>query len=84
MNDTRIRIATSVTQPPCLRRSDDDDLSRYGGDGTTIWQDLVFLAGSAFSIVVLAPTLTDRTARIPLGTSLPSALTAAGGAARDQ
>jgi len=39
-----------------------------------IWQDLVFLAGSVFSIVVLAPTLKDRTARIPLGTSLPSAL----------
>ena len=39
-----------------------------------IWQDLVFLAGSVFSIVVLAPTLKDRTANVPLGTSLPSAL----------
>ncbi|UPV99258.1 hypothetical protein M0R88_12070 [Halorussus gelatinilyticus] len=38
-----------------------------------IWQDLVFLVGSVFSIVFLAPTLTDRTARVPLGTSLPSA-----------
>ena len=38
-----------------------------------IWQDLVFLAGSVFSIVFLAPTLTDHTARVPLGTSLPSA-----------
>lgn len=38
-----------------------------------IWQDLVFLAGSVFSIVILAPTLKDRTANVPLGTSLPSA-----------
>lgn len=39
-----------------------------------IWQDLVFLAGSVFSILVLAPTLKDHTANVPLGTSLPSAL----------
>ncbi|UPV73231.1 hypothetical protein M0R89_11815 [Halorussus limi] len=38
-----------------------------------MWQDLVFLVGSVFSIVFLAPTLKDHTARIPLGTSLPSA-----------
>lgn len=39
-----------------------------------MWQDLIFLAGSVFSIVVLTPTLRDSTARVPLGTSLPSAL----------
>lgn len=39
-----------------------------------IWQDLIFTAGSVFSIVVLAPTLKDKMATIPLGTSLPSAL----------
>ncbi|WP_193570007.1 MULTISPECIES: hypothetical protein [Halorussus] len=39
-----------------------------------IWQDLVFLVGSVLSIVFLAPTLRDHTARVPLGTSLPSAL----------
>ena len=39
-----------------------------------IWQDAVFLVGSVISIVFLAPTLRDHTARIPLGTSLPSAL----------
>jgi len=39
-----------------------------------MWQDLVFLAGSSFSIVVLVPTLKDRFASVPLGTSLPSAL----------
>lgn len=38
-----------------------------------IWQDLVFLVGSVFSILILTPTLKDRTANIPLGTSLPSA-----------
>ena len=38
-----------------------------------IWQELVFTVGSVFSILVLAPTLTDRMASIPLGTSLPSA-----------
>ncbi|MFC4249587.1 hypothetical protein ACFOZ7_22090 [Natribaculum luteum] len=37
-----------------------------------MWQDLVFLVGSSLSIVFLAPTLRDRTARVPLGTSLPS------------
>ena len=39
-----------------------------------IWQDLIFTLGSVFSIVVLAPTLTDRMANIPVGTSLPSAV----------
>lgn len=39
-----------------------------------IWQDFVFLAGSVFSILILAPTLKDRTANVPLGTSLPSAI----------
>lgn len=37
-----------------------------------MWQDLVFLAGNVFSLVVLAPTLRDQTANVPLGTSLPS------------
>ena len=37
-----------------------------------MWQDLVILAGSIFSIVVLTPTLTDSTASVPLETSLPS------------
>ena len=39
-----------------------------------MWQDAVFLLGSVFSIAVLAPTLRDSTARVPLGTSAPSAL----------
>lgn len=37
-----------------------------------IWQDLVFLIGSALSIVFLAPTLRDSDARVPLATSGPS------------
>lgn len=37
-----------------------------------MWQDLVFLAGSVLSIVFLAPTVRDATARIPLGSSVPS------------
>jgi hypothetical protein len=37
-----------------------------------MWQDLVFMAGSTLSIVFLAPTLRDASARVPLGTSLPS------------
>ncbi|MFC6719731.1 hypothetical protein ACFQGT_12905 [Natrialbaceae archaeon GCM10025810] len=37
-----------------------------------MWQDLVFLIGSSLSIVFLAPTLRDASARVPLGTSLPS------------
>ncbi|WP_049991340.1 hypothetical protein [Natrinema salifodinae] len=37
-----------------------------------MWQDLVFLAGSVLSIVFLAPTVRDVTARIPLGSSVPS------------
>lgn len=39
-----------------------------------MWQDFVFLAGSTFSLVVLAPTLTNRQANVPLGTSVPSSL----------
>jgi hypothetical protein len=38
-----------------------------------MWQDLVFLVGSALSIVTLAPTLRDSTARVPLATTAPSA-----------
>lgn len=37
-----------------------------------MWQDLVFMIGSGLSIVFLAPTLRDASARVPLGTSLPS------------
>ncbi|WP_049911841.1 hypothetical protein [Natrinema limicola] len=37
-----------------------------------MWQDLVFMIGSSLSIVFLAPTLRDSSARVPLGTSLPS------------
>ncbi|WP_306054578.1 hypothetical protein [Natronococcus wangiae] len=37
-----------------------------------MWQDFVFMAGSSLSIVFLAPTLRDASARVPLGTSLPS------------
>lgn len=39
-----------------------------------MWQDIIFLAGSIFSLLVLAPTLWDRTANVPLGTSFPSAI----------
>ena len=39
-----------------------------------MWQDLVFLAGSVFSMVVLVPTLRNPVANVPLGTSLPSAV----------
>lgn len=39
-----------------------------------MWQDVVFLAGSVFSILVLAPTLKDSMSHVPLGTSLPSSL----------
>ena len=38
-----------------------------------MWQDAVFLAGSVFSILVLAPTLRDSVATVPVGTSVPSA-----------
>lgn len=38
-----------------------------------IWQDMIFLAGSVFSLFVLTPTLKNSMANIPLGTSLPSA-----------
>ncbi|WP_227375762.1 hypothetical protein [Haladaptatus halobius] len=38
------------------------------------WQDLIFLAGNVFSLVVLGPTLRDEMATIPLGTTLPSAI----------
>lgn len=37
-----------------------------------MWQDLVFLAGSVLSIVFLAPTIKDTSARVPLGSSIPS------------
>lgn len=37
-----------------------------------MWQDFVFLAGSVLSIVFLAPTVRDPTARVPLGSSVPS------------
>lgn len=39
-----------------------------------LWQDLVFMLGSTFSVVVLLPTLRDAMANVPLGTSLPSAV----------
>jgi hypothetical protein len=39
-----------------------------------MWQDIVFLCGSVFSLVVLVPTLRDSMANVPLGTSLPSAV----------
>ena len=38
-----------------------------------MWQDLIFLAGSVFSLVVLVPTLRDSMASVPLGTTVPSA-----------
>lgn len=38
-----------------------------------MWQDLVFLAGSVFSLLVLVPTLRDSMASVPLGTTVPSA-----------
>lgn len=37
-----------------------------------MWQDFVFLAGSVLSIVFLAPTIRDATARVPLASSVPS------------
>ncbi|EMA37832.1 hypothetical protein [Halobiforma nitratireducens] len=37
-----------------------------------MWQDLVFLAGSTLSIVFLAPTIRNASARVPLGSSVPS------------
>lgn len=40
---------------------------------TMMWQDLVFLAGSVFSLLVLVPTLRNSMANVPLGTTLPSA-----------
>lgn len=39
-----------------------------------MWQDFVFMLGSSLSIVFLAPTLRDVSARVPLGTSVPSML----------
>lgn len=39
-----------------------------------MWQDLIFLVGSMFSLLVLVPTLRNPAANVPLGTSLPSAL----------
>lgn len=38
-----------------------------------MWQDVVFLCGSVFSIVVLTPTLRDHMSTVPYGTSVPSA-----------
>lgn len=38
-----------------------------------MWQDLIFLLGSIFSIVSLTPTLRSAVASIPWATSLPSA-----------
>lgn len=38
-----------------------------------IWQEIIFLVGSVFSIVSLAPTLRSSAASVPLATSLPSA-----------
>ncbi|QFU82196.1 hypothetical protein [Natronorubrum aibiense] len=37
-----------------------------------MWQDFVFLAGSVLSITFLAPTVRDPSARVPLGSSVPS------------
>ena len=37
-----------------------------------MWQDFIFMIGSGLSIIFLAPTLRDASARVPLGTSLPS------------
>lgn len=39
-----------------------------------MWQDVIFLAGSVFSLLVLFPTLRNPVATVPLGTSLPSSL----------
>lgn len=39
-----------------------------------MWQDFIFTAGSIFGIIALTPTLRDRMATVPLGTSMPSAL----------
>ena len=35
------------------------------------WQDLIFLAGSLLTVIVLVPAARDVDARIPLVTSLP-------------
>ncbi len=37
-----------------------------------MWQDLIFMIGSALSVLFLAPTIRDVSARVPLGTSIPS------------
>jgi len=39
-----------------------------------MWQDVIFLLGSIFSLIVLVPTLRNPMAHVPLGTSLPSAI----------
>ena len=39
-----------------------------------MWQDFVFMAGSSLSVLFLAPTIRDASARVPLATSLPSML----------
>lgn len=38
-----------------------------------MWQELVFFVGSLATALALAPTLRDRTSRVPLGTSVLSA-----------
>ena len=38
-----------------------------------IWQDVIFLLGNVFSLIILVPTLRDPLANVPLGTALPSA-----------
>ncbi|ELZ02870.1 hypothetical protein C482_04386 [Natrialba chahannaoensis JCM 10990] len=37
-----------------------------------MWQDFVFMIGSGLSVVFLGPTLANASARVPLGTSIPS------------
>lgn len=39
-----------------------------------MWQDIVFMLGSGFSVFVLMPTLREKAACVPWGTSLPSAI----------
>lgn len=38
-----------------------------------MWQDFIFLGGSVFSIISLAPTLHSTVSSVPWATSLPSA-----------
>lgn len=39
-----------------------------------MWQDIIFMLGSMFSLIVLLPTLRNPMAKVPIGTSLPSAM----------